>query len=53
LFDPETVDAAASYENPIAAARGIDTVVVNGQVVWRDGKASGARPGKVLARVAA
>jgi N-acyl-D-amino-acid deacylase len=52
LFDPETVDAAASYEKPIAAARGIDTVIVNGQVVWRDGRASGARPGKVLARVA-
>jgi hypothetical protein len=27
-------------------------VIVNGQVVWRDGRASGARPGKVLARVA-
>jgi N-acyl-D-amino-acid deacylase len=53
LFDPDTVDAAASYEKPIAAARGIDTVVVNGQVVWREGRASGARPGKVLARVAA
>jgi N-acyl-D-amino-acid deacylase len=50
LFDAATVDEAATYEKPIAAARGIDTVVVNGQVVWRDGRASGARPGRVLAR---
>jgi N-acyl-D-amino-acid deacylase len=53
LFDPDTVDAAASYEKPIAPARGIDTVIVNGQVVWREGRASGARPGRVLGRAAA
>ena len=50
LFDPDTVDEAATYEKPIAAARGIDTVIVNGAVVWREGRASGARPGRVLAR---
>jgi N-acyl-D-amino-acid deacylase len=50
LFDAETVDEAATYEKPIAAARGIDTVVVNGSIVWRDGRTSGARPGRVLAR---
>ncbi|MGZ5272562.1 MAG: N-acyl-D-amino-acid deacylase family protein [Ramlibacter sp.] len=52
LFDAATVDEAATYEKPIAAARGIDTVVVNGQVVWQGGRASGARPGRVLARQA-
>jgi N-acyl-D-amino-acid deacylase len=31
-------------------ARGIDTVVVNGEVVWRAGKPSGARPGRILER---
>ena len=32
---------------------GIDTVIVNGTVVWRDGKSTGARPGRVLSRAAA
>jgi N-acyl-D-amino-acid deacylase len=50
LFDADTVDEAATYEKPIAAARGIDTVIVNGAVVWREGRASGARPGRVLQR---
>ena len=27
---------------------GIDTVIVNGEIVWRDGRATGKRPGSVL-----
>jgi N-acyl-D-amino-acid deacylase len=50
LFDADTVDEAATYEKPIAPARGIDTVIVNGAIVWREGRASGARPGRVLKR---
>ena len=50
LFDEETVDEVATYENPIALAKGIDTVIVNGEVVWNDGRATGARPGRVLSR---
>jgi N-acyl-D-amino-acid deacylase len=53
LFDAATVDEAASYEAPIAPARGIEAVIVNGQLVWRGGKATGARPGRVLSRAAA
>ena len=30
--------------------KGIDTVIVNGEVVWRGGKPTGARPGMVLSR---
>jgi N-acyl-D-amino-acid deacylase len=52
LFDAETIDEAATYEAPIAPARGIDTVIVNGAVVWRYGASTGARPGRVLAREA-
>ena len=52
LFDAETVDSAATYEDPIAPARGIETVIVNGAVVWQGGRATGARPGRVLAREA-
>lgn len=50
LFDEETVDAAATYENPIALSHGIEAVIVNGEVVWRDGRATGTRPGRVLSR---
>jgi N-acyl-D-amino-acid deacylase len=53
LFNEETVDEVATYENPIAMARGINTVIVNGAVVWDQGKATGVRPGRVLSRPAA
>jgi len=50
LFNADTVDEAATYEKPIAPARGIDTVLVNGAMVWRNGQPTGARPGRVLVR---
>jgi N-acyl-D-amino-acid deacylase len=50
LFNADTIDEAATYEAPIAPARGIDAVIVNGAVVWRGGESTGARPGRVLAR---
>jgi len=50
LFDADTVDEAATYAAPIAAARGIDVVIVNGAIVWRGSRPTGARPGRVLAR---
>jgi N-acyl-D-amino-acid deacylase len=50
IFDPVTVGEAATFARPIAPAHGIDTVIVNGAIVWRDGAPSGARPGRVVAR---
>ncbi len=50
LFDAARVDEAATYAAPIAPARGIDAVIVNGAIVWRDGRSTNARPGRVLAR---
>ena len=50
LFSESEVDEAATFEKPIQPARGIDTVIVNGEAVWRGGRPSGARPGMVLAR---
>jgi N-acyl-D-amino-acid deacylase len=50
LFDADTVDEVATYSTPIAPARGIEAVIVNGAMVWRDGKSTGARPGRVLQR---
>ena len=50
VFDPATVDEAATFEKPIALSKGIDTVVVNGSVAWQQGRPTGARTGRVLRR---
>jgi len=50
IFDAGTVEESATFARPIQPARGIDAVIVNGALVWKDGKATGARPGQVLAR---
>jgi N-acyl-D-amino-acid deacylase len=50
VLDPDTVAEGATFQRPIAPAVGIETVIVNGEVVWRDGRCSGARPGRVLRR---
>jgi N-acyl-D-amino-acid deacylase len=52
LFDAGTVNEQATFDKPIAHSIGIDTVLVNGVAVWRGGKSSGARPGRVLRRQA-
>src|SRR5712664_3399793 len=52
VFDEHEIDEAASFAKPIQRAQGIDTVIVNGAVVWREGKPTGRRPGRVLARTA-
>jgi len=43
----------ADFDHPVEPAAGIDTVFVNGRVVWRDGAATNARPGKALRRQSA
>ena len=53
LFDPATVLDRATFADPKQPAAGIATVFVNGQAVWRDGRPTGARPGRVLRRDAA
>jgi N-acyl-D-amino-acid deacylase len=50
LFNAETVIDAADFQHSTLPARGIGSVIVNGAVVWRDGKPTGARPGRVLTR---
>jgi N-acyl-D-amino-acid deacylase len=49
IFDPALAETA-TFAKPIQAARGIETVIVNGEIVWRGGRPTGARPGQVLAR---
>jgi N-acyl-D-amino-acid deacylase len=50
VFDPATVGEAATFARPIQPAHGIDAVVVNGTLVWQEGRSTGAMPGRVLSR---
>src|SRR5207244_3614168 len=42
IFDAGRIDEGASFAKPIQPAKGIETVIVNGAIVWREGKATGA-----------
>ncbi len=48
LFDADTVIDAATFDAPKQPATGIDTVMVNGRLVWRAGQHTGARPGRAV-----
>lgn len=50
LFDPATIADAATFDRPKTPARGIFEVFVNGRSVWKDGRATGDRPGRALRR---
>ena len=52
IFDPDTIEEGATFENPISPAKGIDRVFVNGREVWAEGAKTGARPGLPLAQSA-
>ncbi len=48
VFDDQTVMDQATYTEPFQYNRGIELVIVNGQVVLQGEQHTGARPGKVL-----
>jgi N-acyl-D-amino-acid deacylase len=48
VFDPATVADTATYANPHQYPLGVELVLVNGQVVLRDGIRTQARPGRAL-----
>lgn len=50
LFDLTTLEDTASYANPIAAARGIELVMVNGKVSYHEGQVTDERGGRLLRR---
>jgi N-acyl-D-amino-acid deacylase len=50
IFDPATVKDQGTFTKPAQPATGIKLVMVNGGVVWQDGRQSGAFPGRVLRR---
>jgi dihydroorotase/N-acyl-D-amino-acid deacylase len=48
VFDPATVAAPATYDAPHQLSLGVPHVLVNGVFVVRDGRHTGARPGRAL-----
>ena len=50
LLDPATVRDEATFADPWLPPRGIDVVMVNGEVVVEQGSFTGRRAGRVLAR---
>jgi N-acyl-D-amino-acid deacylase len=50
IFDADKIADRADFEHTTEQATGIGAVIVNGEIVWRDGRATGKRPGRVLQR---
>ncbi len=50
VFDPARIADVATYAEPRRAPEGIRAVYVNGVAVGRDGRHTGARPGRALHR---
>jgi N-acyl-D-aspartate/D-glutamate deacylase len=58
IFDPDTIGSAHRGEKRfdlpgggkrmVMPSRGVDCTIVNGTVVWQDGRLTGATPGQVL-----
>ena len=48
VFDPATIQDHATFEKPQQLATGVSDVFVNGTQVVKDGKHTGARPGRVV-----
>lgn len=48
VFDPDTIIDVAGYQGDAWQPKGIDMVIVNGEIVVRDGESCGVTPGLVL-----
>ena len=48
VFDPATITDKATFAKPHQYSEGVAYVLVNGVLVWNDGKMTPARPGRVL-----
>jgi N-acyl-D-amino-acid deacylase len=46
VFDFNALDNKSTLENPLQYCRGVNFVIVNGQLVIDTGKHTGARPGR-------
>jgi N-acyl-D-amino-acid deacylase len=50
VFDPATIADRATFEDPHRYATGVRHVLVNGQLVMKDGEHTGATPGRAIKR---
>ena len=48
IFNPVTISDKASYESPKLHSEGIESVFVNGELVWEGDKPTNKRPGMFL-----
>ena len=48
IFDPQTIEAKATYENGTQLAEGIDHVIVNGKITVANGRHIGTLKGEIL-----
>ncbi|HET7575288.1 MAG TPA: D-aminoacylase [Sphingomicrobium sp.] len=48
VFDPAIIQDHATFEKSKQLATGVDDVFVNGVQVWKDGKHTGAKPGRFV-----
>lgn len=48
IFDPEAIADTATFEQPHQYSRGLDFVLVNGELVVDASQRTGARPGQIL-----
>ena len=48
VFDPETIQDHATFQDPHQLATGVEYVLVNGRLVVHGGKHTGALPGRVV-----
>jgi N-acyl-D-amino-acid deacylase len=48
VFDPATIQDHATFEKPKQLATGVNDVFINGVQVLKDGKHTGAKPGRVV-----
>lgn len=48
VFDPASIQDHATFEKPKQLATGVDDVFINGVQVWRNGKHTGAKPGRFV-----
>ena len=50
LFDPETIEDRATFDEPEQVSAGILSVWVNGEIVFRGGETTGIFPGRLVSR---
>ena len=48
VFDSETINDTATYDDPIQFPSGIEHVLVNGEFVVKDNNSTGAVPGRAI-----